>query len=121
MGCFVVARRDGPEMLEFGEEVLDQMTRLSEIFVIVALERAVAFGRHDSVLARLLQGLEDPLLGILGFLGHDRVGLKVRHQGIRAIQVAGLSRRQVKAGRSAQPIGRGMKLGAQATLVLKPP
>ena len=92
----------------------DQMTCLREIFVTVAMDLAIASGRNGSALARLGQGPENPLLGIMGFIGKDGLGLQVRQQDIRAVQVAGLARGQVKAGRIAQRIGRGVDRGAQA-------
>ena len=41
---FVEAGGDGAELLEFGEEVLDQMARLVQVFIIVARVFSVGFG-----------------------------------------------------------------------------
>ena len=40
-GGFVVARCDCAELLEFAEEVLDEMARLVEFLVVVALHRPI--------------------------------------------------------------------------------
>lgn len=79
----------------------------------VLLESAI--GRNDNALAGLLQGRDHPLLGIVGFVGDDRIRRNVGQQNVRPVQIVGLPRREVKSGRIAQGIGGGMDLGAQST------
>lgn len=50
-GGFVVARGDGPELFEFAEEVLDQVTRLIEFRVEIGGCAAVARGGMTADLA----------------------------------------------------------------------
>jgi hypothetical protein len=51
-GGFVIASCDGPELLEFAEEILDEVTCLIEMLVIVAGLFAVLFRGNDSGFSR---------------------------------------------------------------------
>ena len=63
-GPLVVAGRDGPVLLELGEEVLDEVTRLVQSLVVRARVLAAGLGRDQRFFARLLQRGEDPSFGI---------------------------------------------------------
>src|SRR3982751_6112848 len=83
----VIAGRNGPELLELGEEVLDQMPGLVEVFVKGARYLAgLARGDHRR-LASLGQRLEHPLVGIERLVGNERLGLKIGQQRIGPSQV----------------------------------
>ena len=102
------------ELLEFGEEILDEVTRFVKLFVVVALVFAIGFGRDDGALAGSFERCDDPLVGIEALVGDHGVGLDQRQQDIRAVEIAGLSGREREAGRIAQSIDRGIDLGAQS-------
>src|SRR3954471_23206281 len=94
----VVAGGNRPERLELGEEVLDQMPGLVEVFVEGA--RCLAgFPRwDDGRLAGASQRLEHPLVGMERLVGHERLGLKVGQQGIGSGQIMLLTAGEMKAG-----------------------
>ncbi len=112
----VVSGGNGPELLELGEEVLDQMPGLVEVFVKGA--RCLAgFPRWDDRrLTGFSQRLEHPLVGIERFVGNERLGLKLRQQGIRSGQIVLLTAGEMKANRMAKRIHQGVDLGGQPAL-----
>lgn len=112
-GGLVVAGGDAAILLELGEELLDQVTRPVQVFVIVTRLFAAALGRNDDAFARVLQPIDHPFLGIVGFVGNNGGCLNARQQRIRAVQVVRLPRRQMKTGRVAQGIDGGMDFRAQ--------
>ena len=65
-GGFVIACGDGSELFELAEEILDQVARLVELAVKRAGGGAVSPERDDGGFAGLGQGLDDPLIGIIG-------------------------------------------------------
>ena len=111
---FVVAGCDCAKELEFGKEVFDQVSSFVEFPVVIPLHLTVGFWGYDCGFARLLQGNQDPLVGIEAFVGKHDVSFNLRQQHIRPIQIAGLTSGEMKANRVAQGIDRGMNLGAQS-------
>src|SRR4051794_8379209 len=112
----VVAGGDGPELLELGEEVLDQMPGLVEVFVEGA-RCLPGFPRwDDGRLAGLGQRFEHPLVRIERLVGNERLGLKLREQRIGSSQIMLLTAGQVKADRIAKRIHQGVDLGGQPAL-----
>ena len=72
----VVAGGNGTELLELGEEVLDQVARLVEVFVEVA-RRLAGWSRWDHRrLAGFSERLEHALVGVERFVGNERLGFK---------------------------------------------
>src|SRR4051794_25246276 len=119
-----VAGGDGPELLELGEGVLDEVARLVEIFVKGARHLAGFPRRDDGRLAGLGQRLEHPLIRLEPLVGNERLGLKLREQGIRSSQVMLLTAGQMKADRIAERIHRTKlpRASTRATiLVVRPP
>ena len=114
--ALVIAGGDGPELLQLGEEVLDQMTRLVEVTVVGARLLAVALGRDHGGLAGPLEGLEHALLGIEGLVRDQGVGRETRQQGIGTLQIMRLAWAEREAGRVAERIDRGVDLRRQAAL-----
>ncbi len=114
--CLVVAGGNGPELLELGEKVLDQMPGLVEVFVEGARRLAAFAGWDDRRLAGVSQRLEYPLVGIERFVGDERLGLKVGQQGIGSGQIVLLTAGEMKAGRIAERIDGGVDLGGQPAL-----
>src|SRR3954449_11035306 len=98
----VVAGGNGSELLELGEEVLDEVPGLVEVFVKGA--RCLAgFARwDDGRLAGLGQRFEHPLVRIERLVGHECLGLKVREQRIGSGQIMLLTAGEVKADRIAK-------------------
>jgi hypothetical protein len=114
-GGLIVAGCDGAELLELGEEVLDQVARLIEVPIEGSRRAAVASRRDDHGLAGRREGLDDPLVSVERLVGDQRVGLHVRQEVISADQIMRLAAAQMEAERVAQCIDQGMDLGAQAT------
>src|SRR4051794_19833189 len=109
----VVAGGNGPKLLELGEEVLDQMPGLVEV-IVKGARCLPGIPRWDhGCLAGLGQRLEHPLVGIEGFVGNERLGLKLREQGIGSSQIVLLTAGEMKAGRIAERIDGGVNFGAQ--------
>ena len=72
-----VASGNGPELLELGKEVLDEVARLVEVFVEGA-RRLAGFARWDDrCLAGFSERLEHALVGIERFVGNERLGFKL--------------------------------------------
>src|SRR3954453_119980 len=94
----VVASGNGPELLELGEEVLDQMPGLVEVFVKGARCRPGLPRWDDRHLAGLGQRREHPRVGIERLVGNERLGLKLRQQGIGSSQIVLLTTGEMKAG-----------------------
>ena len=49
LGAFIVTGRDASELLEFGEEILDQVSGLIQFFVITPLLASVCPWRNDAL------------------------------------------------------------------------
>ena len=95
-------------MLESGKKVFNQVPLLIKLRVIRAGIFAVAAGRNNNVLAGPFERLDHPFIGIVGFISDDGLSLDIGEQNIRAIEIAGLSRRQKEARRIAQGVDRGV-------------
>ena len=111
---FVVARSNGPVLLQACEEVLDQMPSLVEVAVIFARLFVRYPGRNDHCFAIVQERLDQPGLGIVGLVGNNSLRGCVLEQDIGSLEIMGLPWREKKACRVAQRIDRGMDLGAQA-------
>ena len=112
----IVAGGNGPELLELGKKVLDQVPGLVEVFVKGARCLSALARGDDGRLASLGQRLEHALVGIERFVGNQRLGLKLREQGIGSSQVMLLTAGEMKADRIAECIHQGVDLGGQPTL-----
>src|SRR5215212_6702834 len=112
----VIAGGNRPKLLELGEEVLDQMPGLVEVFVEGA-QCLAGFARwDDGRLAGFSKRLEHPLVGIERLVGNERLGLKLRQQGIGSGQIVLLTAGQMKADRIAERIHQRVDLGGQPAL-----
>lgn len=83
--------------------------------VVIALVFTMGFRRDHQRLTRLLQRFEHPRIGVITFIGQHSISGDGRKKYIGAIQIAGLAAGQMKAGRIAQCIDRGMDFRTQAT------
>ena len=114
-GGFVIACRDGAELFEFAEEVLDEMAGLVGLFVVIALDFAVSLGRDHRRLSCREQRFDHTLVGVEGFVRQQSMGRHLRQQRVSALQVMGLAWRQYEVQRIAQSIDKSVYLGAQST------
>ena len=112
-GGFVVAGCNRPELLEFTEEILDQVALFVEFSIEFARRQAVWSGRDYGGFASRYQRVEDSAIGIEGAICDQQVGGHVRQQRISPGQVVRLSRRQQEAQRIAERVDQRMNLGAQ--------
>ena len=112
---FIVASGDGAILLELADEILDEVARLVEIFVVVALDFAIALGRDHQRLAACQQRLDHPFVGVESFVCQQGLGRHAWQQRIGAFQVMGLAWRQNEVQRIAQCVDQRMNLGAQPT------
>jgi hypothetical protein len=112
----VVAGGNRPELLELGEEVLDEVACLVEVFVKGARGLAGFSRRDDDRLAGFGQRLQHALVGIERLVGDERLGLKLREQRIRSSQIVRLTAGQMKADRIAERIHQRVDLGGQPAL-----
>jgi hypothetical protein len=113
-GGFVIARGDSPKLLESAKEVLDQVARLVEVFIVMAWISPTAFGRDDRRLAGFLERLDDALVGVEGLVGDDDVGRHAGQQRIGAVEIMGLAGGEKEAGWIAERIDGGDDLGAKS-------
>src|SRR3954452_15648165 len=109
----VVAGGDGPELLELGEEVLDQMPGLVEVCVKGARCRAGLPRWDHGCLAGVSQRFEHALVRIERLAGNERLGLKLWQQGIGSSQIVLLTAGEMKADRIAERIDGGVDFRAQ--------
>ncbi len=109
---FVVSGGDGAEEFEFGEEVFNQVARLVEFLVILALNFSICFGWDDGSFSGLVQRVQHPLVGVKALIGDHRFGFELRQQNVGSVQFTGLSFGEMKADRVAERIDNGVDLGA---------
>ena len=100
-GAFVVAGGEGAVLLEFGEEVLNQMAGLIGVRIIRARLEPIGFRGNDRRHLRLLQEVKDPFLGIRGFVGE---------QGVNVLQQRGQEGRRV-GGEELEPLMNNLNPG----------
>jgi hypothetical protein len=112
-GGFVVARRDRPELLEFAEEIFDQVALFVEFSIEFAGRQAVGSRRDYGGFASRRQGVEYSAIGIKGAICDQQIGGHMRQQRISPGQVVRLSRRQQEAQRIAERVDQRMDLRAQ--------
>ena len=114
-GGFVVACRNRAKLLEFGEEVLDQVPCLVEIAVVIAERSAVGPWRDHGGFARRRQRFKHPLVGIERLVGDQCLGLHLRQKLIGTDQIMRFAAAQVQADRIAERVNEGVDLGTQTT------
>ncbi len=112
---FVVARGDGAKLLEFGEEILDQVARLVEVTVIVAADLAVGLGWDHHGLPGARERIDDALLGVECLVADQRIGLHSRQQVVGSHEVMGLTTGQVERDGIAEGIDQGVDFGARSS------
>ena len=73
-GGFVIAGCDRPKLLEFAEEVLDQVALFVEFAIEIARRQAVCPGRDYGGFASRCQRLEDAAISIKGAVCDQQIG-----------------------------------------------
>lgn len=101
---FVVARRDSAEFLEVTEEVLNEMTRLENRFVVGALVSAIAPGWDNGSFSRCAKRVDHTLFGVECFVCQQSVSLHLRQQRVGAFQIMGFAWGQKKGEWIAQGV-----------------
>jgi hypothetical protein len=109
----VVTGCDRPVLLEFGEEVLDQVARGVKVAIELPLLLSIGLRRDHHLLSGRRQWLDHAFIGVVGLVGDQGVGLHVGQQFIGADEIVGLATGQIEAGWIAERIDPGMDLGAQ--------
>ena len=113
-GGFVVTCGDGAELLEFCEEVLDQVSCFVEVAVVSPCDFPVCFRRNHDGLVFASQHGDDPLIGVERLVGDEQIGLHAGQKLVGADQIMGLAAAQGERRRIAQSINKGVNFGAQS-------
>ena len=112
-GCrFIVAGGNCSVIFKLCKKILYQVAGLIEVLIVFPLCFAACFWRNDRLDPLRLQPVEDPPISVISLVCDEDLGLNLTDQDIGAVQIAGLSRRQVKAQRIAQSVANRMDLGA---------
>ncbi len=113
-GGLVVACCESPELLQLGEEVLDEMPGLVEVVVTGTGDTAVGLGWDHDRLSSRRQRLDHALVGVECLVSDNRVSLNVGQQVIGSDQVVGLPAGQEEAGWIAERVDHRVDLCAKA-------
>ena len=113
-GGFVVTGGDGAELLEFCEEILDQVSCFVEVAVIGACDFPVCFRWDYDGLVFASQHGDDPLIGVKCLVGDEQIGLHAGQELIGAHQIVGLAGTQGERRWVAQSINKSVNFGAQS-------
>ena len=111
----VIARGNGTVLLQACKEILNQVARLVEVAVVFTRLLVCAARGNHNLFALFQQRLDQPGLGVIGFVCNDGLSGRVLEQDVGALQIMALPGCEVKACRIAQRIDRGVNFGAQTT------
>lgn len=112
-GGFIIAGSDSSELFDFTEEIFDQMTGFVAFFIMDALAFAVSLGGNDRRFSSVVQRRDHARVSIVALVGQPCIGLKTWQQAVRAFQIAGWPRREMKPDGVAQGIHESVNFGAQ--------
>ena len=113
-GGLVVTSGDRAVLFEFGEEVLDQVTSGVEGSIELPLLLPIGLRWDHHLLSRGGHRLDDTFIGVVGFVGDQRVSFEVGQEFIGADEIMDLAAGQIKAGWITQRIDPRVNLGAQS-------
>ncbi len=82
---FVVARGNSAVLLEFAEEVLNQVTCRIKLFVVFARFLAISFGWDNCRFSGFLQKIENSFVRVICLVSQQGIGLKIGQKPIRAV------------------------------------
>jgi hypothetical protein len=110
----IITRGDRAKLLEFGEEVLDQMPRRVHMTIEFSGLLAICLRRDDRGFSRGGEWLDYSLVGVERLIGEQHVGLHVRQKFVSSHQIMGLATGQMETNRVAEGVNQGMDFGAQS-------
>jgi len=108
----IIASGNATELLQFGKEVLDQMTCLIDMPVEAPPRAAMAPRRDHRGLAGSRQTREDALVRVERRVGDQHLGLHVRRKVVGTDQIVRLAARQDEGHRIAERIDESMDFDA---------
>ena len=111
---FIVAGTDATKAFELIEHALDQVALLIEVAVILPRREPMASGRNHHRSALLLGRFHD-VIGIVTFVGDDRLGRQPFEQGQGRVIVGARTCRQDEAQGIAVTVAGRVNLGAQTS------
>src|SRR3984893_2178669 len=114
---FVGAHGDTLELLEFAEEVLDQMTPFVDLGVDLQWGGAAGMLRNHNLGAALVE-IGDDVVAVEGLVGDQGAELDALDQRRDPHRVMALSRQQHESDEIAERVGEGQDLGRHAALGL---
>ena len=109
----VVTGGAGAELLEFAEEILDQIPCLIVVAIVLPLLLAIALGWDDGGLARRLEREQDAGVRVVAAVGDEQRCGERRQQHVGPGQLRRLAAAEPEARRVAERIHRRVNLGAQ--------
>ena len=113
LGEFVVTRGDGPEMLEFVEETLDEIALAIEGEVARARGFSVGFGGDDGGDRSIVEG-GDEGVGVEGLVSDQSAGIDGFDQRFSPNEVVILARAEHHLDRIAKGVDERVNLGGQS-------
>jgi hypothetical protein len=113
-GGLVISGRNGSVLLELTIEVLHEVARLVQFFVVEALNLSITLGWNDELFSCGKQRLDNAFIGIESLVCQQGVSLHLGQKLVGTLQIMGLSRRQEESQRISEGIDHGMDFGAQS-------
>ena len=80
----IIACGDSTEVLEFAEEVLNEMAGFVKLLIVLSSSSAFTPRRNDDLNSDLFQRLNDTVVGVIGLVGDHRAGAQMGQQNIGA-------------------------------------
>lgn len=102
-------------MFDFIEHPLDKIALFIEFLVVETLDFAVGFRRDDHCRTHLLNLLDDRI-GVIAFIGDERIGTEAIEQRQGLLAIGGLSAGEDETQRPAFAVNRYMDLGGKTAL-----
>ena len=113
LGGFIVAGGDSAELLEPSEEILNQVARFVQVFVIGAGSFSVGFWRDDRDYSGLFQRFYDSFIGVKGLVTKKCPRGNFWQKSVCAFKVAGLARSENEVQGVAESIDDGVDFRRQ--------
>jgi hypothetical protein len=100
-------------LLEFSEEVLDQMVRRVHVMIEFPGLLAICLRRDHSDLSRFGEWFDYSLVGVEGLIGEQHFDVHVGQEFVSPRQIMDLATGQMETNRIAQRVNQSMDFGAQ--------
>src|SRR5580700_12215774 len=98
-GDLILAGRNRSVLLELTIEILHEVARLVQLFVVEALNLSITLGRNDELFSCRKQRLDDALIGIESLVRQQGVGLHLGQKHVGTLQIMSLPRSQEEGQR----------------------